>query len=657
MQILDRNGKLLQLLPNAKGEFMIPSRSTSRVRELAVLKEDKYFYYHLGINPLSILRGLARLITYGERTGGSTITQQLVKNLLRHENARTVSNKLIELAYAIALELHTGKKEILTMYLSSAYFGNQIEGFENASQYYFGKSGAELTDGEIIRLLALLSSPSFEPDSAGNTARAINLGKRLGVLGIPPYTDVPDGIRKIRKDPAMFEITALFSLPHCDNPCTLSIDGELTAKIREIVNDRLSTKQFDSVKNVAVAVLKLGRNEKPNSLLALVGTLDPYGMSDGSQINMALTPRPIGSTWKPFIYGKAIEKGARPYSKIDDTEYRYEIGTGYAFYPKNYDGVYRGEVTLHYAISNSLNVPAVQALKWSGVDQFGSFMRDSLGFIPLQSFDTYQLSIALGGLEMNPLLLANYFTVFSRNGILAPLELVSGQPVKVPMSTITIEPRRILAGTTTQLINKMLSDRLMGVEQFGLASNLNLPFAEYAVKTGTSYDYHDSWTVGYTPDVVVAVWIGRSDNKPMELLPGARGAGKIWYDVMTLLQARGDIVPQAFDTSAIVPVEVKEGRSFGLRDDNMEHSRVIMKDLSGDEIVLEPHDQDVISYQSGMSIPLRANHALVWKVDGKILGEGKKIFWNPLQPREYTIEAYEKGTLVTTLHIHVIEQS
>ncbi len=652
-QILDGKGELLERLPNQRGHYMTLGTSTPRVRELIIKKEDKFFYYHPGINPGSIVRGLFHSFVYGVHAGGSTITQQLVKNLLGHENNRTTLNRLTESLYAMALELYTPKDEILTMYLSTAYFGNQIEGIEGGSQYYFGKNTADLTDGEIVRLIALLSAPSFQPGSAGNTVRATGLGKRIGVAEISAYASIPRAVRETKKDPAMFELASLAPPANCGHACTLSVDRELTAKIREIVHDKLGTKQFNSVSNAAVVVIKLGKNAEPNSLLALVGTPNPYGSADGNQINMALSPRPIGSTWKPYIYGKAIEAGARPYSLIDDTEYRYEIGTGYAFYPKNYDGIYRGDVTLHYALSNSLNVPAVRALQLDGVDAFGTFMKDTLGFIPRQSFDTYQLSVALGGLEMNPLLLAHYFTVFPRNGMLAPLELLKGTAMEIPMSILPTQPRRIFYSTTTALINKMLSDRLMGVEQFGLEGNLNLPFAEYAVKTGTSYDYHDSWTVGYTPDAVVVVWIGNSNNKPMDLLTGARGAGKIWNDVMTLLLARGDIQPQAFETSAIVDVETKDGRSLGLIDDDVEYSRNIMKDH---ETILEPHDKDVLQYQHGMSVPLRATKSLSWRVNGKILGDGEKIFWSPTEAGDYTIEANEKGgLLVATLHLHVVE--
>src|SRR3989338_1293110 len=650
-QVLDQNGDILQRLPNQKGHFMTIGSSTERVRELIIRKEDRFFYKHPGINPGSIIRSLFHKLMYGDHTGGSTITQQLVKNLLGHENERSVANKFAEVFYALAIELYTPKEEILTMYLSSAYFGNQIEGIEGGAQYYFGKSTALLTDGEIVRLIALLSAPSFQPGSAGNTVRATNLGRRLNVTDIAAYTSIPRSLREQRKDPALFEIASLSAFTECGNTCTLSIDRELTATIRAIVSNRLGTKQFASVGNAAVVVIKLGSEEESNKLLALVGTPDPYSAIDGNQINMALAPRPIGSTWKPFIYGEAIEAGARPYSIIDDTEYRYEIGTGYAFYPKNYDGIYRGDVTLHYALSNSLNVPAVRALQFDGIDRFGSFMKNTLGFIPRQSFDTYQLSVALGGLEMNPLLLAHYFTVFPRNGVLAPLELIKGIPVEIPMSTSVGSVKQILRATTTALINKMLSDRLMGVEQFGLESNLDLPFTNYAVKTGTSYDYHDSWTVGYTPDTVVVVWIGNSDNKPMDLLTGSRGAGRIWSDVMTLLKARGDITQQPFDANAIVDAETQEGRSFGLPGDDVEYSRLIMR---GNEVILEPHDRDVLLYQPGMSIPLRAKRALSWSIDGKVLGEGEKVFWSPDGPGEYVVSAREsEGSLVDTLRIRV----
>ena len=649
VQVQDRRGEVLEILPNAKGAYMIEGTSTPHFRALAVRSEDRYFFYHPGFNPLSILRALMNYFFYGERSGGSTITQQLVKNLLHNENERTFGNKVSELLYAIALELHAPKERILTMYLNTAYFGSRREGIIEASRYYFGKNAAELSDGEIVRLLALLNTPSSPPGSANNTEHAVRIAKRIGVGDIGVYKALPRTLRESARDPAIFEIHDLLQ---CTQTCRLTVDRGLTAMIRQIVRDRLSTAQYASVANAAVAVIHVGRGDEPNTLLALIGTPNPYGNSDGSQIDMALLPRPIGSTWKPFIYGKAIERGARPYTLIDDSEYRYEIGTGYAFYPKNYDGIYRGEVTLNYALSNSLNVPAVRTLQFDGIDEFGGFMKEALGFIPKQSFDTYQLSIALGGLEMNPLLLAHYFTVFPRDGVLQSLTLAQGAPIGIPMTERRGGMKRVFAATTTALVTKMLTDRLMGVEQFGLESNLNLPFGAYAVKTGTTYDYHDSWTVGYTPDAVVVVWIGNSNNKAMDLLSGARGAGKIWHDVMTLLVARGDIVPQQFDTRALHSVSTDEGESFGLEGDDIVHARTLMKE---NNLILEPHDGDVLQYEDGMSVPLRSRQFLRFVVNGNFIGEGTEVFWSPEGIGLYTITAKTNdGGAVTTLRVRVI---
>ena len=216
-----------------------------------------------------------------------------------------------------------------------------------------------------------------------------------------------------------------------------------------------------------------------------------------------------------------------------------------------------------------------------------------------------------------------------------------------------MEPRRIFRATTTELMTKMLSDRLLGVEQFGLTSNLNLPFSSYAVKTGTSYDYHDSWTVGYTPDAVVVVWIGNSNNSPMDFLTGSRGAGKIWHDVMTLLVARGDIIPQSFEERYLVPIETPEGRSFGLADDDVEFSRLIMKDK---QIILEPHDRDIIQFTHGMSIPFRATAKLSYDLNGKALGTGLKVYWTPEGPGDYVIRATnESGKIISVIHLSIVE--
>ncbi len=646
-RIVDRTGATLAILPNARGGYMTPKADTPTVDRLVVLSEDRYFRYHLGVNPVSMARSALSYLR-GGGAGGSTVTQQLAKNLLHQENERTIGNKIEESLVAIAIELTHSKDEILRMYLDTAYFGASREGIEEASRRYYAKSASALTEGEAVRLLAMLSAPSFEPGSARNDAATRALSARLGVTDIPQYSPPPSSLREPRRDEAMFEMTGLAG---CPTGCRLTIDRELTQEIRGVVSSALASPKWRSVTNAAVAVIAVGKGDEPNRLLALVGSPDPESELNGAKINMALQARPIGSTWKPFIYGKAVEKGARPYTLIDDEEYRYDIGTGFAFYPKNYDGRYRGEVTLHYALSNSLNVPAVRALSFVGVDDFSRYMEEDLRFEPKQSLDTYQLSIALGGLEMHPLLLAEYYTALAREGALAPLSVEEGKTVRLPMLGSLEGPRRVMSATATALVSSMLSDRLMGVEQFGLGGNLDLPFEGYAVKTGTTYDYHDSWTVGYTPDIVVATWIGNSDNKPMDLLSGARGAGKIWHDTMALLHAKGYLSGRGFDDRALATVETPEGTSFGILGDDTRSARIAMKESS---VVLEPHDGDVIRYEEGMAIALHAKEPLQWTAGEETVGYGKDLFFAPASPGDYLLVAKKKdGPEVARIRLRV----
>jgi penicillin-binding protein 1C len=239
---------------------------------------------------------------------------------------------------------------------------------------------------------------------------------------------------------------------------------------------------------------------KTSEIITFIGSKDPESSVAGSKINMAMEPRPIGSTIKPLLYLKGFMDGLRPYSLVVDREYKYAIATGFPLYPKNYDGQYRGEVTLHEALSNSLNVPTVKVLEYIGLTNFYEFLSGPLAFEPLQNYENYQYGIALGGLEMDLLTLTHYFTVFPKMGTLEPLKILKDEPENFslpPQSHIT--QKQIVADKKfIQLIHTILSDRFSGVDQFGLESNLNIETKEYGVKTGTSRDFHDSWVVGYT---------------------------------------------------------------------------------------------------------------------------------------------------------------
>ncbi|MEK9166041.1 MAG: transglycosylase domain-containing protein [Patescibacteria group bacterium] len=619
--IKDRYNNTIRILPNSKGHYSWPLKEVpTRFKKLVVQQEDRFFYYHFGVNPFSIARSLSHYLFRGRLTGSSTITQQLVKLLLGHESKRTVRNKIVESIYAIALELHSKKKEILRLYANNIYFGNLAQGLEEASRYYFNKSAESLDDKEIRSLLSIISNPSRQ---------SLKMAKNIN-----------------RKTQASFELESLGI--DCQFDCILSIDANLTEKLRQILKQNLLLSSFASAENGAIVVLKLPENE----LLALVGSVDPYGRGAGSQINMALKPRPIGSTIKPFIYLKTFEHGLRPYTLINDREYRYQIGSGFALYPKDYDEKYRGLVTARQALSESLNVPALKVLEFAGLDDFYEFLTVDLAFQPIQPLDNYQLGIALGGLEMDLLTLSNYFTIFPSNGVIKPLKIIKTDSLTPPPMAKNLTEHRISQNTFIQLINKILSDREAGVEQFGIKSHLNLSQPNYALKTGTSREFLDSWTIGYTPDFLVGVWIGNSSNKPMDMVSGAEGAGKIWSQAMEIMFASPYNKKTAFDFSKIKEYQNANTVEYGLADDDYDWSRNLL--IQEQSLIISPHNGDKFLFEAGMVIPLVSLEEVKWTVGDIIVGRGKKVNWQPEKAGEYAIRA-EKGDVEEDVRVRINE--
>jgi membrane carboxypeptidase/penicillin-binding protein PbpC len=359
--------------------------------------------------------------------------------------------------------------------------------------------------------------------------------------------------------------------------------------------------------------------------------------TNGSQFNMATEPRPIGSTIKPFIYARGFEKGLRPYSLVDDREYRFTVDSGFPLYPKNYDGKYRGIVTLQSALANSLNVPSVKILEYITLEDFYALLSNAMQFQPVNELDSYQYGIALGGLEMDPLTLAHLYTVFPHKGMLKPLTLIldQGQTFHGPMTHVS-EPQRVFDAAHTELVTKILSDRTLGVEQFGLASNLHLSQSNAAVKTGTSRDFHDSWTVGYTPDFVVVAWLGNAENRPLKQITGASGAGSIWNNAMEILFQTPYNAKTPFSYEHATLVAVDDSYAFGLHsDDPIQHQKILLsKDL-----IIAPQHNDLFSFSPHMEIFLRSHEYVKWYANKKHIGEGQSISFHPEKAGSYTLRA------------------
>lgn len=628
--IEDRNGEEIFITKNQDGYWArYLNEIPPRFKKLLIKKEDKYFYYHFGFNPWSISQAALGYLRIGNRKASSTISQQLVKVLLGKELKRNFKNKIIESFYTLALEIYQSKNEILKMYVNSVYFGNQIQGITEASRLYFGVAPDLLTDGQILQLLATISNPTNNnPAKEENKEIAESLLQNLQLnnqgLTFISSVIVKENMKKNSHfSDLSFELQGFINNDAKNHQFT--VDKELNEKIREIVKRNIEELKFKNARNGAVIVVKLPENE----ILALVGSPDPKSFEEGYKINMLDEPRPIGSTIKPFIYLKAFEKGLRPYTLVDDREYKYITAIGFPLYPKNFDYKYRGEVNLHYALSNSLNVPAVKVLEYVTLEDFYKFLEKDLEFKPIQDLENYQLGIALGTLEMNLINLAKYFTIFPNYGVLKELKIVkSDENFKKEIS----KPEYI------QFVNKILSDRKTGIEQFGLVSELNLFQENYALKTGTSYDFHDSWVIGYTPDFLVGVWVGNADNTPTEGVSGQSGSGQIWSEVMELLLNSEYNKKTPFKFNLISEFKNGDNVEYGLNGDDYEKKFNILKG-SDTSLILNPHDGDLFILEKNTKIILEAKESVKWFVNGEFLGEGKSQIFMPKKTGENQIKA------------------
>ncbi len=638
----DRNGEIIEIKINQNGFYSAYGSSVSEEFEnLLLKKEDRYFYYHPGFNPVSTISAAWDKFRGNKVRASSTITQQLVKILLKHEKERTVRNKIQEIIYAVGLEVHSSKEEILKMYLNSIFLGNNVQGIELASRLYFESSPEMMSESDILRLLATISSPSTtNPFLEANLKVAEKIAKKLELtdISLPKFSSKKNqlGRKKFQSyihNMNAFEINSLKI--DCDRDCQTTIDSKLSETIREIAAKNLIILQDKNVQHAAVVVLKFPENE----ILAMVGSPDPTSSVSGNQINMATKPRPIGSTVKPFIYTKAFEKKLRAYTLVEDKEYKYVTADDFAFYPKNYDEKHYGVVNLHYALSNSLNIPTVKVLEFIGLEDFYKFLEKDLEFAPVQNLDKYQLGIALGQLEMSLLQLSYYFSIFAQEGRLPPLSIGANFPIDSAVNSID---KIIFPPEFVQMTNQILTDRNTSIDQFSLLSNLNTGSKNVALKTGTSREYHDSWVIGYTPDFLVGVWMGNAENTPMKKVSGQVGAGKIWHEVINLM------LNSKYNHQSIFPVNLirefpdGENLEYGLPDDDFEQLKniLIKKENS---LIVSPHDGDVFLLDDDVKIFLKARENVKWFHDGELLEEGEKFIFVPKESGTFTFQAIAKN--------------
>ncbi len=590
-RILDRQGNLLYeiLDPNAGRRTYVPLDRISPYMVAAILAtEDSQFYSHPGFDLLAILRAVWQNYTQGDVvSGASTITQQIARNLLfspEERARRTARRKTREVLLAAEITRRYSKDEILELYLNQSYFGNLAYGVEAAAETYFNTTADKLTLAQASFLAGLVQAPSVYDIY---TNRQATLARHRQVLTLMVETSREQGciyvsnaqqpicISAEEAGMAAAEIAAYeFQTPDIQirfphwvhfiraeleslfDPQTIyrsgftvhtSLDPVLQQQAQEIVRQQVDALAEKRATNGALVAIRPSTGE----ILAMVGSADFYNEAIDGQVNMAIRPRQPGSSIKPLTYTAAFEKGWTPATLIWDVPSEFPPSGDPSdlrppYKPVNYDNRFHGPVTVRSALANSYNVPAVKALAYVGIyddpltpaeEGLIPFAR-RVGITTLDRQD-YGLSLTLGGGDVTLLELTSVYATLANNGLrVAPTGILR---IEDREGAIVYEHEaqgeQVIRPEHAYLITDILSDNEARTPAFGPNSALRLPF-KAAAKTGTTNDFRDNWTLGYTPDVAVGVWVGNADYTPMVNTSGLTGAAPIWNQFMQFAQDR-----------------------------------------------------------------------------------------------------------------------
>jgi 1A family penicillin-binding protein len=550
-KILDRHGRLLfEVFDPLGGRRTLVKRDQMPqvLIDAVVSTEDATFYTNPGWNPFSIARALYDNLREGEVVrGGSTITQQLVKNVYLTDE-RTYTRKIQEAILATEITRRYSKDDILELYLNEVYFGNLAYGIEAASETYFAKPVSALTLPEAALLAGFIQSPAYydpyiNPDMAlrrretvlrlmfarGAITEAAFLQARRAPLSVAPRRiemQAPHMVMYVRELLEHSLGTEMLYKGGLQVYTTLDLDIQCLAEAA--ARDGLAQLEERDASNAALVAL----DPLSGDVLAMVGSVDFFRPGDG-QVNVALSLRQPGSTLKPFTYLAAFERGWTPSTMVMDLAQEFPDGANPPYRPHNYDKTQWGPISVRTALANSRNIPAVATLHRVGLPaMLGVCHR--LGIASLNRPD-YGLSLTLGGGEATLLEVTGAYGALANGGfrvqprVILRIDDHAGKvvhPQTLPLLQRAMDPRH------AYWLTDILSDRVARQRAFGVNNYLDLPFTS-AVKTGTTDDYRDSWAVGYTPQLVTGVWVGNNDNSPMDRLTGARGAALIWRDFMT----------------------------------------------------------------------------------------------------------------------------
>ncbi|MFZ1756678.1 MAG: PBP1A family penicillin-binding protein [Caldilineaceae bacterium] len=566
-RIYDRNGELLNETfdPNEGRRVAVSlDRISPWLQKATIATEDANFYRHPGIDPVALTRAVYYAVREREFvSGASTIPQQLVK-LVFLTSERSATRKIKEAILAAEVSRRYSKEQILEIYLNEVYYGNLAYGADAAAETYFDKDVSELTLGEAAMLAGLPQAPAYydpytQPERV-KERQAVVLRLMVETEAITPAEADAAWLEPLAYVPVRYDFLAphftLYvrqqletllgpeALYRVGLNVTTSLDLELQNTAQAIVAEQVQSLAARNVSNGALVAM----DPRSGEILALVGSADFDNVEIDGQVNMALAPRQPGSSIKPLVYLAAFENPNRPQNErwtlgtlVADIEQDFPDGANPPYHPKNYDEREHGILTVAASLANSYNIPAVRALEFVGVQNFLP-LAQRLGITTLTRPD-YGLSLSLGGGEIPLLEMTGAFAVLANGGLRrapqAIIKIEDGEgnvvcaidtPVPCRLDGLA-QGQQVISPVDTFLISQMLSDNVARTPTFGPNSVLNLGRAA-AVKTGTTNDYRDALTIGYTPELVTGVWVGNASNAEMQNISGVGGAGPIWNRFM-----------------------------------------------------------------------------------------------------------------------------
>jgi penicillin-binding protein 1C len=597
-QILDRNGKLLYEIYTDQNRTPIKLEDLpDHVKSSTISIEDKNFYSHHGLDFFGITRAFFKTVTGQRLEGGSTITQQLVKIGLLQDPSRTIARKIREAVLAIATEVIYDKDEILELYLNHAPYGGTTYGIQSAAQTYFNKQAKDLTLAEASLLAGLPQAPTRLSPFGANPELALKRQAQVLNRMVEDKKITEEEAEKAKNQELKLSSPATtIKAPHFVflvkellvnqfgedkiNLGGLRVTTTLDLDLQEYAQSSLSAEvaRLENLKVGNGAALVTSPNT--GEILAMIGSKDYFDLKNDGQVNLTTASRQPGSSIKPVNYAVGLMKGWTASTMFLDLPTCYSVTGQKAYCPKNYDNSFHGPVQLRHALANSYNIPAVKMLSLNGVESMIA-TASAMGIGGWKDSSHYGLSLTLGGGEVTMMEMASVFGTFANSGVTIPLNPILKvetytdqvlyqnelQQTKDTVSALALTwddfwntpkeerqlkcstphdcPRVTLPEEVAFIISNILSDNGARSAAFGSNSQLVVPGKTVSVKTGTTNDLKDNWTVGYTPDFLVTTWVGNNNNTPMSyVVSGTTGASTIWKKIMThLLKDQKDHPP------------------------------------------------------------------------------------------------------------------